>query len=294
MSLRNSFTKKEISKSLMDNRELDNKQNINQNQYNKISDVSSNKINDDNKKYYTKIHPLSFYALGKVPKSQKYTTFFCPNNGFRSTSNDILTRNLYSLNSSTYDSLLQTKNFSTISQQNIKENNYLKPLDAYKTYQKFNLPSNAINRETYNIEKEKIFVRSDTSLIKKGMYMTFSNFNIDKKKLLLDNDNSKSFNKTMNASISNRNLEKMNKEIHFNNINKNNKNSETKTKNKFDFNSNNNDNNNNKDNNEFNKPKIKYINPIDYSKKKLKGNFFYFDRNNKQFLRHKNWWISDM
>ena len=289
MSLRNSFTKKEISKLPMDNQ-----QNINQNQYNKISDVSSNKINDDNKKYYTKIHPLSFYALGKVPKSPKYTTFFSPNNGFRSTSNDILTRNLYSLNSSTYDSLLQTKNFSTISQQNIKENNYLKPLDAYKTYQKFNLPSNAINRETYNIEKEKIFVRSDTSLIKKGMYMTFSSFNINKKKLLLDNDNPKNFNKTMNASISNRNLEKMNKEIHFNNINKNNKNSETKTKNKFDFNSNNNDNNNNKDNNEFNKPKIKYINPIDYNKKKLKGNFFYFDRNNKQFLRHKNWWISDM
>ena len=54
----------------------------------------------------------------------------------------------------------------------------------------------------------------------------------------------------------------------------------------------NNDNNNNYDNksNSISKPAIKYINPIDYSKKQLKSNTLYFDKNNQQFLRHKNWW----
>ena len=28
-------------------------------------------------------------------------------------------------------------------------------------------------------------------------------------------------------------------------------------------------------------------------KKELKGNCLYYDKNNQQFLRHKNWWIPD-
>ena len=68
-----------------------------------------------------------------------------------------------------------------------------------------------------------------------------------------------------------------------NNYKINNKSNEIKSKNGFD-------NNNNSYENSINKPKIKYINPIDYTKKDLKGNTFYFDKNNQQFLRHKNWW----
>ena len=64
-----------------------------------------------------------------------------------------------------------------------------------------------------------------------------------------------------------------------NNYKINNKSNEIKSKNGFD-------NNNNSYDNSINKPKIKYIN----TKKELKGNTLYFDKNNQQFLRHKNWW----
>jgi hypothetical protein len=279
MSLRNSIKDQEASKSKIDNKEINNKQNTNQ--CNTINIITQKK-NDENKKHYTQIHPLDFYTLGKVHKPPNYTSFFCQNNAFRSTSNDLITRNLLSLNTCNYNSIIKTKNISTLSQQNIKENNYLKPLDAYKTYQKFNLPSNAINKELYNIEKEKIFVKSNTSSIKKGMYMTFTNFNNYKKKLLADNY-PKNFNKTMQDIIPNKNLETTDTE---NNTTIQNKSNEIKSKLKFDL--------NNKNNGKvINKPKIKYINPIDYSRKRLKENFLYFDRNNKQFLRHKNWWIPD-
>ena len=50
---------------------------------------------------------------------------------------------------------------------------------------------------------------------------------------------------------------------------------------------------NNSLNNGRTKHFIKYKNPIDNSKKNLKANFLYFDKNNQQFLRHKNWWIPD-
>jgi hypothetical protein len=126
-------------------------------------------------------------------------------------------------------------------------------------------------------------VKSNTSSIKKGMYMTFTNFNNYKKKLLADNY-PKNFNKTMQDIIPNKNLETTDTE---NNTTIQNKSNEIKSKLKFDLN------NNSNNSKVINKPKIKYINPIDYSRKRLKDNFLYFDRNNKQFLRHKNWWIPD-
>ncbi len=79
----------------------------------------------------------------------------------------------------------------------------------YKTYQKYNLPSNVVNKETYNIEKEKIFVKSNVSSIKKGMNMTYSNFMNYKRQLLTEN-NPKNANKTMKDVINENNLQRMN------------------------------------------------------------------------------------
>lgn len=284
MSSRNENQLNEIPKSLTDKKELSKTENITQ--LNKIS----NKSLDNNKKN-SQIHPLDFYTLGKVHSPPKYSSFFSQNRAFRSASNDLITRNIFSLNSCIYDNLLKNKKQSILSQQNIKENNYLKPLDVYKTYQKYNLPSNVVNKETYNIEKEKIFVKSNVSSIKKGMNMTYSNFMNYKRQLLTEN-NPKNANKTMKDVINENNLQRMNTE---NNFKRNSKSNEIK--NKYDFDSNNNFKDNEKNNdlndNGINKPKIKYVNPIDYSKKDLKGNFLYFDKNNQQFLRHKNWWIPD-
>ena len=74
------------------------------------------------------IYPLDFYALGKVHDPPIYTSTFCHNKGFCSTSNDLITRNLFSLNTTQFDNLKKNKFNSTLSQQNIKENNYLRPL----------------------------------------------------------------------------------------------------------------------------------------------------------------------
>ena len=230
------------------------------------------------------IHPLDFYTLGKVDNPPKYISNYNPNKGFRSTSNDLINRNLFSLNSSKYDNLIKNKNFSVLSEQNINENNYLNPLEVFKAYKKPSLPSNAINIETYNIAKEKIFTKSSISLIKKGLQLTHTNFINCKNKLLTENS-SRNINKTTIDKINNKNLVRMKTETKINN-----KSNEIKSKYGFDNENNNDKNNYDNQYNSISKPTIKYINPIDYSKKQLKANTLYFDKNNQQFLRHKNWW----
>ena len=259
---------------------------------NKLSQINEIKKEfKDSKNPKKDIHPLDFYALGKVHDPPIYTSTFCHNKGFRSTSNDLITRNLFSLNTNQFDNLKKNKFNSTLSQQNIKENNYLKPLDVYNTYQKYSLPSNVVNTETYNIAKEKLFTNSSLSSIKKGIRLSHSNFVDYKKQLMTENI---SMNKTMkdkcmerkrtesdNRKMGNRSNEINNRLDNLENIEKNKKNNSI----------------NNGCNSDLlggiTKPPIKYINPIDFSKKDLKSNMLYFDKNNQQFLRHKNWWICD-
>ena len=182
MTSRNISGFEEIQKSLTEEGEssrTDNKTKFNTITISKSPNVN-NKLNSD-------VHPLDFYTLGKVHDPPKFTSSFCQNRAFRSTSNDLITRNVFSLNNCEYDNLKNNKKPSILSKQNIKENNYLKPLDVYKTFQKYNLNSNVVNKETYNIEKEKIFVKSNISTIRKGMNLTFSNFINCKKQLLTEN-----------------------------------------------------------------------------------------------------------
>ena len=254
------------------------------NKINKSYTENEENNNIDNKK--KQIHPLDFYTLGKVCDPPQYISNYNPNKGFRSTSNDLINRNLFSLNSSKYDNLKKNKNLSILTEQNIKENNYLNPLEVYKTYKKPSLPSNVINIETYNIAKEKIFTKSNISLIKKGLQLTHNNF-INIKNTLLTENSSKNINKAMIDKVNNKNLVRMKTE---NNYKLKNKSNEIKSKYGFDNNDNKNNNTYENNSNSISKPAIKYINPIDYSKKQLKANTLYFDKNNQQFLRHKNWW----
>jgi hypothetical protein len=260
---------------------------------NKLSQINEIKKEfKDSKNPKKDIHPLDFYALGKVHDPPIYTSTFCHNKGFRSTSNDLITRNLFSLNTTQFDNLKKNKFNSTLSQQNIKENNYLRPLDVYNTYQKYSIPSNVVNTETYNIAKEKIFTKSCLSSIKKGIRLSLSNFMDYKKQLMTENI---SMNKTMKDKCIER------KRTESENRKKGNRSNEINNRldslESIEKNKKNNSINNGSSNNDIlggiTKPPIKYINPIDFTKKDLKSNMLYFDKNNQQFLRHKNWWICD-
>jgi hypothetical protein len=288
MISRNNTERNNFIRSLTEDKEINNRTNLDncntqlkntkKNSKALNNNISRNKINDT--------HPLDFYALGKVHDPPHYTSNLYPNNAFRSTSNDIISRNVFSLNTSKYDNLKAKKTNSGLSLQNIDENNYLKPIEVFKTYNKYSLPSNAVNMGTYNIAKEKIFTKSNISLIKKGMNITYSNF-IDYKNKLLTENTPRNNNRTLKDKLTDKNLQRIKTENNYKLKNKSNDEIENKYK-LEDIN-----NKNEYINNKMNKPKIKYINPNDYSKKELSRNCFYFDKNNKQFMRHKNWWKPD-
>ena len=206
---------------------------------------------------------MRFYYLGqadeKEPKKAKLT--FRPNNAFRSTSNDLMDRNKYSINTRYYINLSKNKEYSVIKQQNIFDNNYLKPLNVYYSYNKYNIPGNCINRATYNLAKEKSFARDQYSTIKTGKNITKKEFLEEKKNLL----NKKYYIDTNIEDSTNQKLPK----------NENTKKDENSkivcnTMSNFTF----------KD-------------PHNYSIEKLRSNKLNFDRNNQQFLQVRNWWKID-
>lgn len=127
--------------------------------------------------------PLDFYALGKCrnPPSRTQTNFGT-NNAFRSTSNDLLHRNIFSINNQKFDSLKEDhKKLATIRDQNIPENSYMNPLNCFKTQQRFNLPTDMTNKETYNIAKEKLFSIDKYSTLTNGRHISKEEFNKSKK-----------------------------------------------------------------------------------------------------------------
>ena len=272
-----------IQKSLTDDKELNNKVNKDNSEINNIKNNAQGiNIIKSNSNNSMRIHPLDFYTLGKVHDPPIYTSKFCSNNAFQSTSNDLLARNMFSVNSYKYDNLKNNKNNAKLSQQNIDENNYLKPLEIFKAYKKYSLGSNVVNKETYNISKEKLFARSSLSSIKKGLNITYNEF-INYKNRLLTENSAKNIYNTFKDKIKDKNLQRTKTQTNYKLNNKSNV-----ITNKLVL-----DNINNTNDNKVNTPRIKYVNPNDYTKKQLTSNFFYFDKNNKQFMRHKNWWIPD-
>ena len=109
-------------------------------------------------------HPIEFYALGKLPNGTVYPTFQW-NKGIKSTSNNIIERNVLSINTKKFNQIYSYKNLASLSQQNVTENNYMKPIKLYKTTEKYNLPKNTTNFETYKIMKEKYFSKDIQSTI---------------------------------------------------------------------------------------------------------------------------------
>lgn len=230
------------------------------------------------------IHPLDFYTLGKVHNPPEYSTFFNNNRAFRSTSNDILHRNIFSINTREYIEMTKNKSLATIKDQNISQNNYMEPIGLYNSFYKSDLPQSSLNKETYSISKEKLFSKDRHSTIKKGNQISENDFSEKKKRILTDSNekdkNSIAYNKIEKVPVKKNN-----------NINR-----ERNSSLKLERVSNESEKIFNKTvdvNTPFGariKPIIKYVDPNDYSKENLKSKFLYFDKNNQQFLRHKNWW----
>jgi hypothetical protein len=102
---------------------------------------------------------LDFYALGRVDDSIcRKNINIHTNKGIADTSGDLMTRNALSLNSNNLSHIRNNyRNLHTLGEANKEKNNYLNPIAAFNSQQKFDIPSNAVNKEIYNIERRKFF-----------------------------------------------------------------------------------------------------------------------------------------
>ena len=255
---------------------------------NLLKDIKkNNNLSNDKNKNNINVRSIEFYALGKVNNYKKINHFIPNNNGFRSTSNNLLKRNYFSINNRIFDDLKDKnpKKQATIYEQNIDENNYLTPLNVFNSFQRYDLPSNVVNQETYNIAKEKLFAKDIFSTIKKGNHISRNDFVSQKQNLLgssdtkdnkfltpnnnrtTNDDNIKVF-KRYNSCI---NIMEENREKKYNEINKE-KNNDKKLI--------------NSSSSRAFVPK----NPKDFTKEILANTIIHFDKNHTNIVRDRNWW----
>ena len=251
-----------------------------------LKDLNNNNINNQPNENLDKNinhRSLDFYALGKVHNYHKITQFVPPNNGFRSTSNNLLKRNYFSINNRHFDDLknINPKKQATIYEQNINENNYLTPFNVFNSFQRYDLPNNVVNQETYNIAKEKLYAKDIFSTIKKGKNISKNDY-FSQKQNLTGNNEKQMLNPNSN-SINNGNI----KELKRYNSSINIKENERDMKNDI-----------------INKELIERTklihssstkafipkDPKDFTKEILKNNITLFDKNYSHIVRDRNWW----
>lgn len=208
-----------------------------------------------NKTFYNErknsdIHPLDFYTKGKIPSKTMYKNIEY-NKGIKSTSNDIIIRNALSINTKKFNGIELHKNLSSLYEQNITENNYMEPIQIYKTYEKYKIPKYATNKEIYKIMKEKYFAKDIHSSIAQGKYLSEKEFLNQKAKLTkIKNEETKIKNRN-EKNIKKEEIKEINKSLSHN--------------------------------------RLIYKDPNDYSKQILRSNTFYFDKNSNQMLKPKKW-----
>ncbi len=196
-------------------------------------------------------HPIEFYALGKLPNGTVYPTFQW-NKGIKSTSSNIIDRNILSINTKKFNQMYPYKKLADLSQQNVTENNYMKPVKLYKTREKYNLPNNSSNFEIYKIMKEKYFSQDIQSPIAKGKLLNKTDY-------LKQKENST-------------------KKIEFKKI------EEIK-----DYNQGNDKSEIKNDKKSRTTSEFFFKDPNDYSKMLMKNNTLYFAQNNTQMIQPKKW-----
>lgn len=127
---------------------------------------------------------LNFYTMGEGNPFKTLNTNYLANKGFRSTSNDLMERNYFSIRNKKFieNTEHKYKDYTTIKSQSIPENDYLKPLNAFEVRRKFDLPTHLTNKETYNIAKEKMFAKDSSPIMHNGQNLSKENFNNTKQR----------------------------------------------------------------------------------------------------------------
>jgi hypothetical protein len=247
----------------------------------------NNNLSNDKNKNNINFRSIEFYALGKVNNYKKINHFIPNNNGFRSTSNNLLKRNYFSINNRIFDDLKDKnpKKQATIYEQNIDENNYLTPLNVFNSFQRYDLPSNVVNQETYNIAKEKLFAKDIFSTIKKGNHISRNDFVSQKQNLLGSSDtkDNKFLTPNNNRSINDDNIREFKRYKSCINIMEENRDKKYNEINKEK-------NNDKKLINSSSSRAFVPKNPKDFTKEILANTIIHFDKNHTNIVRDRNWW----
>lgn len=230
---------------------------------------------------------LDFYALGKAEPLPEINN---PKNNysFRSSSNNLLIRNYYSINCSKLENLKEkkTKKLATVFHQDIDNNDYLEPFKPFKSNHRYDIPSNSINKGMYNLTKKKLYIEGQESKVNKGKQITKIDF-LHKKQKLIDINYKKIYPSTeRNSSIKIKFIDKI-KEF-TNPLNIKEKKIEEKENNcdnlvlsKFK---------NTKLSQSLSSNVFKPIYPFNSQIEKLKKIDIHFKRNNNKTIRSRNWW----
>ena len=273
-----------------------------------IKSLNNNDIKTTKEKY----HPIEFYSLGKI-EPKRLDINICNNNSIKKSnsklnynhsSHELFDRNILSVNHPYFDKYKEVKPRYKLNSSDKKENNYLEPLLALRLRNEHNIESqkqNNINSlQWFHVINKKVFISDTDSKIKKGNNISISKFyqekgNNDAK--IDKNNNSKGldFHSKENNNINRifgikrfkiNNDDLLKEKEHFQ------KEHEIE---QFD-----NDNNYwrklRKANNIIKNNNTCINNSTDskkYNEKKLKPNFLYFDKNQTNIIRHKNWWKID-
>ena len=215
-----------------------------------------------------KDHPLLSYYKSKLNDSLKENYNHFPlytENGLNNVPYDIVKRNIFSINTRYFDHLKKKKEFSLPKKKTKdEEDDNFSSLKIYKSYNHKIIPDCCINMETYNITKKKMYSRDRYSNIKTGLNITKKEF-IEQKNKLLHRDLSKSL------DFKKRHINELENSL-----------DDSKNENRAKL--------HNTINAENSNNKVIFKDPNDYTIEVLKDKNFKFDRNNKIFLKHRNWW----
>lgn len=290
----------------MSNYEQIGNQNINSTP--KINEMNSS--NDIGIKTSKEYHPIEFYSLGKLDPNRKCIDI--PNNNFykkripklnyNRSSHELFDRNILSVNNPYFDRFKEVKPKQKIPIPIKDENNYLNPLKSLQIRNEQNFEGqqhNNINSlEWFHLIKNKVYIIDQDSKIKKGNNITRNKFYQEKGITLEEKD--KNNIRGIDTDINNNNINRIkhifnSKRYKEGNHNLSNENDIfVKEKEIKQIES---------ENNYWKKLRIEKTlegrNTIDvtdskkFDEKKLKGNLYYFDKNHKNIIRHKNWWKID-
>ena len=277
------------------------------NEHNNSLDI--NNLHKRNEVLNQEYHPLEFYTLGKLDPNLNHSNYNSCSNlsetntklSYNHSSHDLFNRNLLSVNNSYIDKYKETKPKLSLDTNIQKGNNYLEPLHSMTIRNSQIIENQKLNNinslEWFHIIKKKVYIIDQNSKIKKGNNITRNKFYEEKwnTKIEKDDNNSKGDDVYIGSSNNINEIKRIFNAKRFKRGNKALSNQKELFKTEREIKQ------IESDNNYWKKLRIEKSSDGDntnnmikrYDEKKLKGNFLYFDKNQKGIIRHKNWWKID-